>query len=148
MKLRSILLFMILGSVTMTFARAQTNNSSPTRVTGKPTTTTSGLQYWDIVVGKGATAVVGKDVKCNFTLWLATGKKLESSVGGKPVMFLVGAGRVTKGWDEGVVGMKVGGKRQLRVPPQLGYGSFGAGDVPPNSTLIYEIELVDVGKFE
>jgi FKBP-type peptidyl-prolyl cis-trans isomerase len=149
MKLRFFLLLIILGIVTVTPARAQTNNSSPAKVTGKPITTASGLQYWDIMVGTGATAVVGKDVKVHFTMWLTTGKQLESTVGGKSVMFMVGAGRLSKGLDEGVVGMKVGGKRQLRVPPALGFGPIGAPPmIPPNATLIYEVELLDVGVFE
>ena len=122
--------------------------ASPTKVTGKATTTASGLQYWDIVVGTGATAVAGKPVKVHYTGWLIDGKKFDSSVDrGQPFGFTLGAGQVIKGWDEGVAGMKVGGKRQLRIPPELGYGSRGAGSViPPNATLIFDVELLEVGK--
>lgn len=124
---------------------AQTN-TSPTKVTGKPTSTPSGLQYWDIVVGTGATAVAGKPVKVHYTGWLTDGKKFDSSLDrGQPFEFPLGAGRVIKGWDEGVAGMKVGGKRKLTIPPELGYGSRGAGKViPPNSTLLFEVELLAV----
>jgi FKBP-type peptidyl-prolyl cis-trans isomerase FkpA len=135
-----------LGIVTM--ASGQENNASPTKVTGKPITTPSGLQYWDIVVGTGAIAVAGKTVKVHYTGWLTDGKKFDSSVDrGQPLSFPLGGGRVIKGWDEGVAGMKVGGKRQLRIPSELGYGARGAGGViPPNATLIFDVELLDVGK--
>jgi FKBP-type peptidyl-prolyl cis-trans isomerase len=124
------------------------NNASPTKVTGKAKSTLSGVEYWDIVVGTGATAVPGKPVKVHYTGWLTDGKKFDSSVDRRqPLTFSLGAGEVIKGWDEGVEGMKVGGKRQLRIPPALGYGSRGAGGViPPNATLIFDVELLDVGK--
>ena len=111
-------------------------------------TASAALEYWDIVVGTGATAVAGKPVKVHYTGWLTDGKKFDSSVDrGQPFEFTLGAGQVIKGWDEGVVGMKVGGKRQLRIPPELGYGSHGAGSViPPNATLIFDLELLGVGK--
>jgi len=117
-------------------------------VTGKPKTTSSGLQYWDIVVGTGATAVAGKPVKVHYTGWLTNGKKFDSSVDrGQPFVFPLGGGQVIKGWDEGVAGMKVGGKRQLRIPPELGYGARGAGGaIPPNATLIFDVELLEVSK--
>lgn len=120
--------------------------SGPTKVTGEPTKTASGLEYWDIKVGTGATAQTGQHVKVDYTGWLTNGKKFDSSVGtGKPFDFLLGAGQVIKGWDEGVVGMKVGGKRQLRIPPDLAYGAAGyPGAIPPNSTLIFDVQLVDV----
>jgi FKBP-type peptidyl-prolyl cis-trans isomerase len=138
--------FIILGIVTM--ASGQEKNASPTKVAGKPTTTSSGLQYWDIVVGTGATAVAGKAVKVHYTGWLTDGKKFDSSVDrGQPFSFSLGGGQVIKGWDQGVAGMKVGGKRQLRIPPELGYGGRGAGGViPPNATLVFDVELLDVGK--
>src|SRR5262247_4895954 len=107
----------------------------PTKVTGKPKTTASGLQYWDITPGTGATAVSGKKVTVNYTGWLTSGKQFDSSIGKQPFKFKLGAGQVIQGWDEGVAGMKVGGKRQLRIPPNLGYGSQGAaGVIPPNAT--------------
>src|SRR6266566_9328569 len=102
------------------------NTNAPTKVTGAPTKTASGLEYWDIKVGTGPTAQSGKHVKVDYTGWLTNGKKFDSSVGtGKPFDFMLGASQVIKGWDEGVVGMKVGGKRQLRIPPDLAYGKGG-----------------------
>lgn len=122
--------------------------SSPTKVQGPGTTMPSGLQYWDIVMGTGATAVPGSTVKVHYTGWLISGEKFDSSVDrGEPFSFTLGAGQVIKGWDEGVAGMKVGGKRQLRIPPDLGYGADGTGGViPPNATLIFDVQLLDVSK--
>ncbi|HEX4605152.1 MAG TPA: FKBP-type peptidyl-prolyl cis-trans isomerase [Candidatus Angelobacter sp.] len=96
--------------------------------------------------GSGAVAGAGKTVKVHYTGWLLDGKEFDSSVGsGEPIEFELGTGQVIKGWDQGIVGMKVGGKRQLRIPPALGYGSRGAGSaIPPNSTLIFDVELVGV----
>jgi FKBP-type peptidyl-prolyl cis-trans isomerase len=127
-------------------APAKPAASAPTKVTGEPTKTASGLQYWDIKVGTGAVAQVGQHVIVDYTGWLTNGKKFDSSVGtGKPFDFMLGAGQVIKGWDEGVAGMKVGGKRQLRIPPDLAYGPAGYTTViPPNSTLIFDVRLVDV----
>jgi len=121
--------------------------SGPTKVTGDGVKTNSGLQYWDIKVGAGeVVAKKGDHVKVDYTGWLTTGKKFDSSVGtGKPFDFRIGNGDVIKGWDEGVVGMKVGGKRQLRIPPDLAYGKEGyPGAIPPNATLIFDIQLVGV----
>jgi len=142
-------LLVIWAVVAMTSANAQNDNSNPTKVEGKPITTASGLQYWDIAVGKGDTAVKGQPVRVHYTGWLTDGKKFDSSVDrGQPFAFPLGAGQVIKGWDEGVAGMKVGGKRQLRIPPELGYGARGAGGglIPPNATLIFDVELLGVGK--
>jgi len=124
------------------------STSNPTKVTGPPTTTPSGLQYWDIVVGNGATAAAGSQVSVHYTGWLTSGERFDSSVDrGQPFSFPLGAGQVIKGWDEGVAGMKVGGKRQLRIPPELGYGAAGAGGViPANATLIFDVELLQVSK--
>ncbi len=109
-------------------------------------TTPSGLKYVDQAVGTGDVAVVGKNVSVHYTGWLENGKKFDSSVDrGQPFSFPLGAGRVIKGWDEGVQGMKVGGKRKLTIPSDLGYGSRGAGGViPPNATLIFDVELLGV----
>lgn len=118
----------------------------PTQVTGDPVKTASGLEYWDIKVGTGAVAETGQKVKVDYTGWLTNGKKFDSSVDhGQPFTFDLGSGQVIKGWDEGVAGMKVGGKRQLRIPPELGYGARGAGGViPANATLIFDVELLGV----
>ena len=106
----------------------------------------SGLKYTDQVVGTGDVAVAGKTASVHYTGWLENGKKFDSSVDrGQPFSFPLGAGRVIKGWDEGVQGMKVGGKRKLTIPSDLGYGSRGAGGViPPNATLIFDVELLGV----
>ncbi len=124
------------------------SSSGPMKVTGQPITTPSGLQYWDIVVGTGATAVSGSTVKVHYSGYLTTGEKFDSSRDrGEPFSFSLGAGQVIKGWDEGVAGMKVGGQRQLRIPPDLGYGATGAGGtIPPNATLIFDVELLGVEK--
>jgi len=119
--------------------------SGPTKVTGPSTKTASGLEYWDIKVGTGAVAQTGQHVKVHYTGWLTNGKKFDSSVGGKPFEFMLGASQVIKGWDEGVAGMKVGGKRQLHIPPDLAYGPAGYPPViPPNSALIFDVQLVEV----
>ncbi|MEP7342282.1 MAG: FKBP-type peptidyl-prolyl cis-trans isomerase [Acidobacteriota bacterium] len=109
-------------------------------------TTPSGLKYEDIVVGTGESPQSGQNVTVHYTGWLEDGTKFDSSVDrGEPFVFPIGAGRVIKGWDEGVMTMKVGGKRKLVIPPQLGYGARGAGGViPPNATLVFEVELLGV----
>ena len=124
------------------------SNAAPMKVNGQPTTTASGLQYWDIMVGSGPTAVPGSTVRVHYSGFLTTGAKFDSSRDrGEPFSFPLGAGQVIKGWDEGVAGMKVGGQRQLRIPPQLGYGAAGAGGaIPPNATLIFDVELLGVDK--
>ena len=107
-------------------------------------TTPSGLKYEDLELGTGETARPGQKAKVHYTGWLNTGEKFDSSLDrNDPFEFTLGAGMVIKGWDEGVVGMKVGGKRKLTIPPGLGYGARGAGGViPPNSELIFEVELL------
>jgi peptidylprolyl isomerase len=111
-------------------------------------TTASGLKYADIVLGKGASPVAGKQVKVHYTGTLENGKKFDSSVDRKqPFSFMIGVGQVIRGWDEGVMSMKVGGKRKLVIPANLGYGARGAGGViPPNATLLFDIELLEVQK--
>lgn len=144
---RYVAFFALFAIVATVAALAQTDNSSPTKVTGKGKSTSSGLQYWDLTVGTGATATTGKTVTVHYTGWLAKdGKKFDSSVDrGTPFMFQIGAGRVIKGWEEGVAGMKVGGKRQLRIPPNLGYGAQGfAPVIPANATLIFDVELLGI----
>ena len=109
------------------------------------TTTKSGLQYQDLVVGTGADAVAGKEVTVHYTGWLTNGTKFDSSKDANdPFVFRLGAGMVIKGWDEGVAGMKVGGKRKLVIPAALGYGSRGVDVIPPNSVLVFDVELLGV----
>jgi FKBP-type peptidyl-prolyl cis-trans isomerase len=125
------------------------NSGGPTKVSGKPTKLPDGLEYWDIKEGAGPVAKKGDKVKVHYTGWLTDGKKFDSSVDrNDPFGFTIDARQVIKGWDEGVAGMKVGGKRQLRIPPELGYGSRGAGGglIPPNATLIFDVDLLGIGK--
>jgi peptidylprolyl isomerase len=116
----------------------------------KPVTTSSGLQIIDTKVGTGASPRQNQAAVVHYTGWLyvngAKGTKFDSSVDrGQPFEFPVGAGRVIAGWDEGVATMKIGGKRTLIVPPQLGYGARGAGGaIPPNATLMFDVELLGV----
>ena len=133
------------GAQTAPAKKAPAVPVGPTKVTGEPVKTASGLEYWDIKVGTGAVANAGMKVKVDYTGWLTNGKKFDSSVGtGRPFELLLGGGQVIKGWDEGIAGMKVGGKRQLRIPPDLAYGAGGYSTViPPNATLIFDVRLVD-----
>ena len=105
------------------------------------------LKIDEIIVGTGASPTKGKTVTVHYTGWLTNGKKFDSSVDrGKPFEFRIGVGQVIQGWDQGVMSMKIGGKRRLTIPPQLAYGSRNVGDglIPPNSTLIFEVELLGV----
>lgn len=113
---------------------------------GKMVKTASGLQYIDTVEGKGASPAAGQTVVVHYTGWLLDGKKFDSSVDReKPFEFVIGQGQVIKGWDEGVASMKVGGKRTLVIPAELGYGSRGAGGaIPPNATLKFDVELIAI----
>jgi FKBP-type peptidyl-prolyl cis-trans isomerase FkpA len=117
---------------------------------GKMSELPSGLKYTDTTVGTGAEATKGKKVSVHYTGWLyndgVKGAKFDSSLDrGQPFSFGLGAGQVIRGWDEGVAGMKIGGKRTLIIPPDLGYGARGAGGViPPNATLMFDVELLGV----
>ncbi len=109
--------------------------------------TDSGLQYQDQVVGDGDTAEAKQTVTVHYTGWLTDGTKFDSSLDrGQPFSFQLGVGMVIAGWDEGVAGMKVGGKRKLVIPPELGYGDYGAGsDIPGGATLVFEVDLLGIG---
>jgi FKBP-type peptidyl-prolyl cis-trans isomerase len=147
------MLLAIIVSLLACLAAAQTDTGKkeaaatqgPTKVTGDPIKTASGLEYWDIKVGTGADAKPGHKVKVDYTGWLTSGKKFDSSVGKRPFEFMLGASQVIKGWDEGVAGMKVGGKRQLKIPADLAYGKRGAaGVIPADATLIFDVQLLGV----
>jgi peptidylprolyl isomerase len=139
--MKQLLLLAIIGSLLIGTAFTQ----------GKTMTTKSGLKYVDIKVGTGDEAITGMTVTVHYTGYLYVdgkrGAKFDSSVGKQPFSFKLGAGQVIKGWDEGVAGMKIGGKRELFIPPDLAYGSGGyPGAIPPNSTLDFEVELLKVAK--
>jgi FKBP-type peptidyl-prolyl cis-trans isomerase len=128
-------------------AQNQTAAAAPASVAAMPeVTTASGLKYQILKAGNGAEAKPGQRVSVHYTGWLTNGTKFDSSVDrGQPFQFALGAGQVIRGWDEGVSGMKIGEKRKLTIPSELGYGAAGAGAViPPNATLVFEVELLGV----
>ena len=135
-------------ALAVTALPAYADEKSEKKSESKMVKTASGLQYEDVVVGTGAQPRTGQTCVMHYTGWLwengTKGKKFDSSVDrGQPFEFPLGMGRVIKGWDEGVASMKIGGKRNLLIPPQLGYGARGAGGViPPNATLFFEVELL------
>jgi FKBP-type peptidyl-prolyl cis-trans isomerase FkpA len=126
--------------------KADTTSTPTTLKAHKIMTTESGLIIEDIITGTGATAQAGQMVSVHYTGWLTNGTKFDSSKDRNQAFnFSLGGGQVIRGWDEGVAGMQVGGKRKLTIPPQLGYGTRGAGGViPPNATLVFEVELLGV----
>ena len=142
---QKIVTSVILGTI---LASSACGGDSPPTAPSLPTTTFS---QTDLVVGTGAEAVNGRRLTVHYTLWLydparseSKGQQLQTSVGGSPFPFVLGAGGVIRGWDQGVPGMKVGGTRRLIIPPSLAYGSSGQGSIPPNATLVFDIQLLDV----
>ncbi len=114
---------------------------------GAMTQTATGLNLLDLVVGVGEEAVPGKTVTVHYTGWFLDGEKFDSSLdGGETFQFELGAGGVIAGWDQGVAGMRIGGKRRLVIPPELAYGAAGRSSIPPNSTLVFDVELFGVGE--
>jgi FKBP-type peptidyl-prolyl cis-trans isomerase len=138
---------LMLAQTTTPTPTKKPNTNAPTRVTGEGVKTASGLEYFDLRVGNGEVAKEGSRVLVHYTGWLTNGKKFDSSVdAGQPFKFTIGNGEVIKGWEEGITGMKAGGKRQLRIPPSLGYGAEGTpgGPIPPNAALIFDVQLLGV----
>lgn len=149
--MRATLIAVILALAVFTLAQTSTttkatSTAGPSKTTGAGKALPGGLQYWDIKLGTGREAKTGDTVKMEYSGWLTNGKKFDSNVGtGQPFTVKLGAGQVIKGWDQGIPGMKVGGKRQLRIPPDLAYGAGGyPGAIPPNSTLIFDVTLLGV----
>jgi peptidylprolyl isomerase len=140
-----VLVLVVALAAFFAFQKSKTKTTTSTG-DGNMITTQSGLQYQDVVVGTGAEAVVGKSVTVHYTGTLQDGTKFDSSVDrNQPFTFTLGAGEVIPGWDEGVAGMKVGGKRKLVIPPELAYGAQGRPPViPPNATLNFDVELLEV----
>ncbi len=134
----------LLGQVNFPTASSQTSTSTTT--TPSPTVTVNQLQMADIKIGTGSAVKSGDTVKINYAGTLTNGQKFDSSYDrGQPFETQIGVGKVIKGWDLGVIGMKVGGKRRLIIPPDLGYGEKGVGGViPPNATLVFDLELLEI----
>ena len=149
MRIRFATLLAVTAALAIGCSRApepDTGSGKATTMAENMETTPSGLQYVDLKVGTGASPKQGQTAVVHYTGWLVDGKKFDSSKDrGQPFTFAVGRGQVIKGWDEGVATMKVGGTRKLVIPPDLAYGARGAGGViPPNATLTFEVELLEV----
>ncbi len=152
--MRSVLAMLVMGLAVVgcqsdeeTWRRGGTPMGRSSDTTGTPPSDgVTDLQKIDLKEGTGPEAKTGDTVDVQYTGWLKNGTKFDSSYdhGGQPFSFTLGAGRVIKGWDLGVVGMKVGGKRKLIIPPELGYGGRNMGKIPPNSELTFEVELVKI----
>jgi peptidylprolyl isomerase len=139
----------VLGSAVIALAACgddgETPAEGPPPVSGETVTTDSGLQYIDVEEGTGETPQAGQTVAVHYTGWLTDGTKFDSSLDrGTPFSFVLGAGQVIAGWDEGLATMKVGGERRLILPPELAYGEVQWGTIPANSTLIFDVELLEV----
>ncbi len=144
-----VVVILVVGGVPLVLSQTKPQTSpspSPTQTaTITPIMEQNGLKIEDITVGTGDEAQASRKVTVNYSGTLTDGTQFDSSYGKAPFTFNLGAGQVIKGWDQGVVGMKIGGKRKLTIPAELGYGASGAGNViPPNATLIFEVELLQV----
>lgn len=141
-----IILLLLAGGAYLVWSAASNNPANNLPDLSGMTTTASGLQYKDMQVGNSAEVTSGKTVSVHYTGWLQNGVKFDSSLDrGQPFTLNVGVGQVIPGWDEGLVGMKAGGKRLLVIPPELAYGAVGSPPViPPNATLIFEVEVLEV----
>jgi FKBP-type peptidyl-prolyl cis-trans isomerase FkpA len=138
-------------ALTLSLAACKRSNETPAPAALKADSSPVAFQKIDTTVGTGAVATAGKHVTVNYTGWMYLpdapqhhGEKFDTSIGRKPFTFRLGSGGVIAGWDQGVEGMKVGGKRTLVIPAALGYGADGAGPIPPNANLIFDVELLDV----
>jgi len=152
----AVLVTPVFGAQSPTWRMKRMNNvkpgtlaaiSHPTAVTGPGVATPSGVRYWDIQTGEGDPATKGHAVKVLYRAWVENANKefASSTSDGRAPIFTLGVGQVIRGWEDGVEGMKVGGKRQLRIPPELAYGTAGAPPiVPPNATLIFDVELIEL----
>lgn len=137
--------FISLAIVLISLLACSTTDKSKNTVEPKIVTTPSGLKYIDLIEGTGAAPMNGQTVFVHYVGTLDNGEEFDNSrKRNQPFSFVLGIGKVIKGWDEGLLGMKVGGKRKLIIPPDLGYGSRPAGKIPANSTLIFEVELLDI----
>jgi FKBP-type peptidyl-prolyl cis-trans isomerase len=146
---RVTLLAAVVGVAGASACNKKTDEAAPAAAPGAaaPQTPGGGLMIEEVKIGDGALATKGKTVSVHYTGTLTTGVKFDSSLDrGQPIQFILGTGQVIKGWDQGIDGMKVGGKRKLTIPPELGYGARGTpgGPIPPNATLVFDVELVAV----
>ncbi|UCD36839.1 MAG: FKBP-type peptidyl-prolyl cis-trans isomerase [Fidelibacterota bacterium] len=146
MRLALVTLTVSFGMLLLTACGGKQETAKVEEMINQEITTESGLKYVDQVIGTGPMPTAGQTISVHYTGTLTDGTKFDSSVDrGKPFAFQIGVGKVIRGWDEGVMSMRVGGKRTLTIPPELAYGERGAGNViPPNATLIFEVELLEV----
>lgn len=146
MRMRIVVLGCLLLAALSIVGSDKDKQDGPPPVSGKPIVLSNGLKIWELKTGTGARAIGGMDLTVNYTGWILKGSRFDSSDDhGGPLTFRFGDRKVIRGWDQGLVGMRVGGKRRLEIPPSLAYGERGSGkNVPPNATLVFDIELLAV----